>query len=181
MVILVVIFKVFFIYLMADFATGIFHFYADQFGQINGKFMSKSVNLLLLHHVEPGKILTQTYWELTRGVYKFATIIFPVSLFFGFSWEFLLFLIISAQANIVHRWSHYNYESTPFLAKLLFRINMIQGRTHHAIHHRDGFNSYYCVMSPFLNPILEKTNFWNRIIKLLNFMGVYTTHKKTNF
>jgi ubiquitin-conjugating enzyme E2 variant len=156
MAIALIIIKVFFIYLLADFATGIFHFYADNYGEMDGKFLTNSVNLLLIHHIEPEKIATQNYWELTGGVYKFSFIIFPISLMLlGFHWEILLFLIISAQANIVHKWSHSSNDKTPVFAKVLQKINLIQNKRHHQNHHMANFHKNYCVMTPYVNPFLE--------------------------
>jgi hypothetical protein len=177
MALAVLVLKILFIYLMADFATGVFHFYADNYGVMDGKFLRNSVNLLLIHHIEPEKIASLTYWELTGGVYKFAFIIFPISLVFGFHWEILVFLLISAQANVVHKWSHSRSEDTPSIAKFLQKFKLIQGKRQHQYHHIAGFENNYCVMSPYMNPILESVYFWKSVIRFFDSIGIQTAHK----
>jgi hypothetical protein len=46
---------------------------------MKGKFKPKSINFLLLHHTVPHKIVAQSYWELTGGVYKIDSGIFSCS------------------------------------------------------------------------------------------------------
>jgi hypothetical protein len=65
--------------LLVDFVTGIFHFFVDQYGSMHGRFMKKPVNFLLLQHTAPHKIVAQSHWELTGGVYKIASVIFSCS------------------------------------------------------------------------------------------------------
>ena len=94
MLIVFVVLKVILIYLAADLATGIFHFYVDNYGKMDSKYLTVSINGLLIHHDFPRKMVNQSYWDLTKGVYKIGSLIFILSLFFGFHWEILLFILI---------------------------------------------------------------------------------------
>jgi hypothetical protein len=151
--------------LLADFATGIFHFFVDQYGSMQGKFMTKSVNFLLLHHTAPHKIVAQSYWELTGGVYKIASVIFGVSLFFEVHWELLLFLLFCANGNMIHRWSHQRKSEAAVLLRNLQRFKSIQSREQHHQNHKGAFNKNDCVMTNAINPILHRIRFWEFVIK----------------
>jgi ubiquitin-conjugating enzyme E2 variant len=162
-----IVLKIIILILLADFATGIFHFYVDTYGVIDSKYLSVPINGLLIHHDSPKLMTEQSYWDLTKGVYKIGALIFLVSLFFNFYWELLFFLLVSAQANIIHKWAHQNKSKNLKIVNLLQRLGIIQTRRHHLHHHNGRYDSYYCVMTNVLNPILEKILFWEGVIKFL--------------
>jgi ubiquitin-conjugating enzyme E2 variant len=39
----------------------------------------------------------------------------------------------------------------------------LQSPRHHGRHHSGAKDSYYCVVTNVLNPVLEKVNFWRRL------------------
>ncbi len=160
------------IVLLADFATGIFHFYADRYGVMDAKFLTSSINGLLIHHYEPRKMLELSYWNLTKGVYIFGSMLFLFSLFFGFYWEVLFFVLVSAQANLIHKWSHQFENEIPKFAHYLQKLKIIQNKEHHVHHHDGKFNGYYCVMTNYCNPILEKIYFWEGVVSFLKLFGI---------
>ena len=164
--------KIVILFLFADLATGIFHFLVDQYGVMNGKVMTKSVNFLLLHHDDPQNIVTQTYWQLNGRVYIASFFIFGISLFFGFYWELLLFLLFCSNGNMIHKWSHFKKSKTPVIISQLQRLKIIQDHDHHIKHHNGLFNANYCVMSNILNPILERIYFWAFIIFFLKLLNI---------
>jgi hypothetical protein len=161
------------LFLLADFATGIFHFFVDQYGSMHGRFMKKSVNFLLLHHTAPHKIVAQSYWELTGGVYKIASVIFGVSLLFGVHWELFLFLLFCANGNMIHQWSHQRKSEAAVLVRNLQRFKIIQNKEHHNQHHNGGFSKNYCVMTNAMNPILHRIRFWEFVIRNLKILKIY--------
>jgi hypothetical protein len=164
--------KVIFLFLLADLGTGIFHFAADTYGKEDGKFMTQSVNFLLVHHNEPRKILEQSYWELTGGVYKVAILVFPISLLLGFSWELLLFLLFSANGNMIHKWAHQIKDNRSALVVIMQNLRLIQNPKQHMKHHDGYFNQNFCVMSNFLNPILTQLHIWQGVIIVLKLIGI---------
>ena len=168
----VVILKIIFLLLLADFFTGVFHFMVDRYGRVDGPYMTHSVNLLLAHHDHPRRILYQTYWELTGGVYKASFIIFPVSLIFGFHWEILVFLLFSANGNIIHKWAPQTKANTQSFIKLLQKTRLIQSRSHHSRHHSGAFNHNFCVMTNVVNPILQWIHFWSLLTFILGVFNI---------
>jgi len=68
---------------LADFTTCIYHFLVDTYDVLNGKYLVKSINPLLHHHINPNYITQQTYWHINGGIYRFSVLIFTISLFLG--------------------------------------------------------------------------------------------------
>lgn len=169
--------KIIVIILLADFATGMFHFYVDQYAQMNPKYFAAPINGLLIHHEFPLKMVEQSYWHLTKGVYIVGGSIFMLSLSIGFSWELLLLVGISAQANLIHKWSHQEPSQRPKVALLLQKYFIIQDDIHHLRHHNGKYDQYYCVMTLFCNPLLEKIKFWTGVIRVLSLFGIKPKHK----
>jgi ubiquitin-conjugating enzyme E2 variant len=167
-----IVIKIIALILLADFATGIFHFYVDTYGVMNSRYLTVSINGLLVHHDSPKLMTEQSYWDLTKGVYKIGAVIFFASLFFGFYWELLFFLLVSAQANIIHKWAHQNKSKNLKIVNLLQRLYIIQTRKHHLHHHNGRYDGYYCVMTNVLNPVLKKLLFWEGLVALLKVFGI---------
>jgi hypothetical protein len=172
-----IVLKIIVLILLADFATGIFHFYADRYGVMNSKFLTNSINGLLIHHHDPRKMLELSYWNLTKGVYIFGCIVFLISLLFGFYWEVLFFVLVSAQANLIHKWSHQFDDETPKIAQYLQKLSIIQHKNHHLNHHNGRYDGYYCVMTNFWNPILEKMYFWEGVVKFFQLFKIHPINR----
>jgi len=174
-----ILIKIVLLYLLADFVTGLFHFLVDRYGKMNGRYMTKSVNLLLIHHEEPRKIISQTYWEITGGVYKISLLIFCISLMWGFNWELLIFLLFCSNGNMIHKWSHQQKSKTSFIIRFLQKFKLIQTQSHHSKHHIGHFNKNYCVMTIFINPILHQLRFWESLIYLLKLVNIKPINSST--
>jgi hypothetical protein len=151
--------------LLADFVTGRFHFFVDQYGSMHGKFMKKPVHFLLLQHTAPHKMVAQLHWELTGGVYKIGSVIFGIRLWFGVHWELLLFLLFCANGNRMHRWSQQIKSEAAVLVRNLQRFKIIQSKEHHSQHHTSAFNKNDCVMTNTMHPIVHRICFWEFVSK----------------
>ena len=169
--------KIICIILLADFLTGLFHFYVDQYAVMNSKYLTVSIDGLLIHHKYPQKMVDLSYWELTKGVYKIGGAIFLVSLFFGFYWELFFFIIVSAQANSIHKWSHQDKSETQIIAYYLQKLYIIQNKEHHQKHHDSLYNGYYCVITNVCNPLFKELHFWEAVIKILEYFGIHPVNR----
>ncbi len=166
------ILKIISLILLADLISGFFHFLLDQYGRPGSKFFKNAIKINLAHHENPRQMVERSYWQLTKDSYYIGIIMFSISLFFGFHWEILFVLLVGAQANIVHKWAHQKGSEKSFLVNFLQSIKVLQHRKHHKNHHRKPFDTYFCVMTNFWNPILEKVYFWEGMIKFLRIFGL---------
>ncbi|WP_235292583.1 fatty acid desaturase family protein [Portibacter lacus] len=167
-----IILKIVVIILMADLLTGFFHFLLDQYGKPDARFFKNAIKINLAHHENPRLMVDRTYWQLTKDSYYIGIALFAISLLWGFHWEIALLLIVGAQANILHKWAHMKRSEKSILIHFLQKIKVLQNKRHHGNHHRKPFDSYFCVMTNFWNPILERIYFWEGMVRLLRIFGL---------
>ena len=78
----------------------------------------------------------------------------------GLTWEVWLVVILGINANQIHKWAHRTRRENGLIIALLQHLRLIQTPRHHALHHTDPKNSHYCVLTNFLNPILDGLRLW---------------------
>lgn len=151
-------------YLLADLLAGFWHWIEDRYFEehwpLIGEYVAKPNNL---HHKKPTAFLVHSYWQRNW------TTLLPAAI--GFLLTFpnplcLVFLFVS-QANEIHAWAHSKGKVSSWIAALQ-RTGLIQSPKHHADHHRNPFDVKYCVMSDWLNPILDHVQFWHRLERVIH-------------
>lgn len=158
-------------YITADFVTGFFHWLEDTYGNKSwGSWLYKAVVLPNIeHHNNPRKFTQSSYWERTELSWYLA---FPF-IFVGLStghWWFALFGLFALNANEVHCWAH-RRDNNPAIRFLQF-AHVVQNTKHHGIHHRPPYEKRYCVMSPWVNPVLDGLRFWRGLELVLGSVGI---------
>ena len=168
-----IILKILMLILLTDFITGFVHFLLDQYGSPEGRFFKNAVKINLAHHDNPRLMIDRSYWDLTKDSYKLGVILLAItSLIFGFHWEILFVLILGANTNIFHKWSHMKKSERPMFITFLQKLKVLQHSKHHREHHKKPFDTYFCIITNVLNPILEKVYFWEGVIWSLKLIGV---------
>jgi len=79
------------------------------------------------------------------------------------SWHVVLFAVLVVNANQIHKWAHMNRSELPFLVGVLQRLYLLQTARHHGRHHAGTRTTHYCVITNFLNPLLEEIGLWSRL------------------
>lgn len=168
------ILKFIFYYLLADFLSGLLHWYEDVF--LNPEeFKTKEGFLYDIakdnkeHHEKPRKMVKSPWYETIQVTICFVA---PLAVFgfyiWGFDVELFIFWIIVSFLNQIHKWQHMTITERPLLVSWLMAFGIIAGQKHHAKHHIQPFDKNYCILSPYLNPILDKTGFWKFLEKNVN-------------
>lgn len=144
-------------WLIADLLSGFWHWLEDRYFEeewpILGKYVAKPNTL---HHAQPSAFLHQGYWSRNWTTILPASIAACIVVFFLSPWALLPLLFVS-QANEVHAWAH---QRCPRFIRVLQESGVLQSPQHHGQHHRAPFDCKYCVMSNWLNPILDYAGFW---------------------
>jgi ubiquitin-conjugating enzyme E2 variant len=150
-------------WLLADLATGVFHWWEDTFGNESWPIIGKWIIVPnALHHKEP--LAFEKNGFIGRNLAAIVTALIVGSmwfLLFGLSVFSITFLIGSAIANEIHYFSH-RPSKAPKAIKLLQETGILQSPKQHAKHHKPPFDTNFCVMTNWLNPLLEHLNFWKR-------------------
>lgn len=150
------------VWLATDFLSGVFHWIEDAYGSpfwpVVGRHVTKPN---ILHHYVPRAFVTNSWYLSSRLLLLVCTMIALATYAAGaFNWMVAVGLLIGVNANQVHKWSHRTrHENGPFVV-MLQRLHLIQSPAHHHRHHTGGKDSNYCVLTDFLNPILDRTKFW---------------------
>lgn len=141
-------------WLAADFISGFYHWLEDRYAKddwpIIGKFVAKPNKL---HHSAPSAFLVGSYW--TRNWTTFAVALPAFAMIFPNKWC-LIFAMVS-QANEVHAWAH---QKCNRWIRVIQSTGILQSPREHGLHHHSPFEVRYCVMSNWLNPILDEFGFW---------------------
>jgi ubiquitin-conjugating enzyme E2 variant len=74
-----------------------------------------------------------------------------------------LFAALVGNANQIHKWAHRSRRENGPWINLLHDLRILQSSRHHAIHHTDPKSTHYCVITEFLNPVLQRLRFWTRL------------------
>ena len=150
------------IWLLTDFLSGFFHWLEDAYGNpywpLFGRHVTKPN---VLHHYIPRAFVTNSWFLSSRLLLLICSSIVVVTLATGiFNWMIALSVLIGVNANQVHKWSHRTRQENGTIITLLQRSRLIQSPSHHHRHHVHGKDSHYCVLTDFLNPILDHARFW---------------------
>jgi hypothetical protein len=157
------------LWLLADFITGLVHWWQDTYGHpampILGKYL---IAPNLIHHRDPRHMLKGSYWYRV-GSSVAAFIILSVSLWFigWHSWEMILCLAFASQANEIHAMSHRSDKENGKFARKMQKFGIFQRRKTHGWHHKAPYDTNFCVMTEFLNPFLNWLQFWSRTEMIL--------------
>ena len=151
---------------LADFVTGVVHWAEDAYAAHAkpGSLFRKVAEANALHHVKPRAFLANTWFESSWDLLLLAGVIVAGAWGLGhLNWAVYLFAVIIANANQLHKWTHRNSRENPRVIVWLQKLRVLQTVRHHACHHTGERNSHYCVVTNWLNPLLERMQFWRRL------------------
>jgi ubiquitin-conjugating enzyme E2 variant len=144
-------------WLLADLFTGVFHWAEDSFGSETTPVLGQwLIAPNRLHHVNPLAFTEHGFLGRNQAAIVAAVVVGGLwTMLVGPSVFMIVFLTGSAIANEVHFYAH-----RPSLAPRVIRwaqsIGLCQSPKAHALHHRPPFTSNFCVLTDWLNPLLNK-------------------------
>ncbi len=170
-----IILKIFICILIADFVTGVIHWWEDTYGNPNWKYLGKIMVLPNLeHHIRPREFLKGTFWFRIKESVYISLILLFVFLVFGWINVYTIFLVLYMPlANEIHAITHRTDKENGKLICLIQKTGLIQSRKNHGLHHSNPYNINFCVMTNYVNPILNFFDFWNRLEKLISKFGIH--------
>jgi hypothetical protein len=155
---------------IADFLTGLAHWWEDTYGNPHWPLLGKYVvQPNLAHHQRPRELAAANYWQLTWVSWAVAaSIIVPFWVVLNFHPTlFIASILIATQANQVHAWAHRTDRENGRVIRWLQSTGVIQSRRHHGQHHRPPYVGSYCILTDYLNPLLDSIEFWQRLERAL--------------
>ena len=150
--------------LLADFVSGVVHWAEDAYARPTTPLLGRVARDNLRHHWRPREFLARSWlrssWDLALG----GALVVGIAAAAGWlSWHVVLFAVLVVNANQIHKWAHMNRSELPFLVGVLQRLYLLQTARHHGRHHAGTRTTHYCVITNFLNPLLEEIGLWSRL------------------
>lgn len=161
-------------YVLADFVSGIVHWLGDTWGTTKTPLFGQTfIRPFREHHLDETAITRHDFIE-TNGGNCFASlfILIPANLLVPETWgsiSLFLYTVFASTTlsifgtNQFHKWAH-NLEVPAFI-RWLQNQRLILSPTHHAKHHANPFDRYYCITVGWLNPFLTRINFFRKLEK----------------
>lgn len=159
-------------FLIADFLTGLLHWSEDTW-LAPGK--SKLLDAWIVrdnieHHRMPGAIRAGHYWQTNRVCIAIAAAIAAVLFAFHVhAWQAYFIVFLGSQSNQIHLWAHSS--RLPKWVAFLQRAGVLQSRNQHAKHHKSPYAVNFCVVTNYLNPVLESLRFWRGLESIFVSLG----------
>lgn len=150
------------LYLLADLVGGIFHWAEDTLGDENSLIWGRVfVRPNITHHDRPADMVKK-HWLPNNApiVLGSAIILLTVWLAGNFTWQWAVFGLFGGMNQQVHRFAHAPRQNLPKIVTFLQKLRVLQDAPHHWGHHRPPHSIRYCVMTPWVNPVLDRIGFW---------------------
>lgn len=150
------------VWVITDFLSGVFHWMEDAYGHPSWPVVGRHVTKPnILHHYVPRAFVANSWFISSRLLLVICAVLLALSLAAGvFNWMIGLSLALGLNANQIHKWSHRSRRENGPVVTMLQRLRLIQSPAHHQRHHQHGKDSHYCVLTDFLNPVLDGLGFW---------------------
>lgn len=166
---IVIIVQIVLIVGLADFVAGLVHWAEDAYFTEDTPMIGRLVIVPnIVHHHLPRYFTRLSWWQSSRLLVLAGLLLLAVALPLGLvSWQLLLFLAVSVNANEIHKMAHRTRAENGRLISTLQDWRILQTARHHGRHHSDPKNTYYCPVTNFVNPLLERVEFWPRLEALI--------------
>jgi ubiquitin-conjugating enzyme E2 variant len=148
--------------LIADFLSGLFHWLEDAYGNENWPILGRLVTRPnILHHHDPRYFTRHGWFESSWLLLGLGLMVLAGAWLCGLlTWQVWLVVLLGVNANQIHKWAHRTPSENGPVISLLQHLHLVQTSRHHALHHTNPKNSNYCVLTNFLNPILDGIRLW---------------------
>jgi hypothetical protein len=154
-------------FFIADFLSGLVHWFEDAyFNRDMHPWLVKNVTEPnRLHHIYPRLTAHTSAWL------SFVQIIIPGSIIclpflipaLGVQPMYVFVLGFGILSNYVHKWNHQKKIERPKYFELFQKLRILQPVIVHSVHHTGDSDKGYCTLSPFLNVVLDRINFWRGV------------------
>lgn len=150
------------IYLAVDLIAGVFHWAEDTLGKPTSPIWGPAfVAPNVIHHDKPNEMNKIHWFRNNLPVYVAALVILGVAWAMDtLVWQVWWFCFVGLFSQQSHRWSHTPRKALPAPVLYLQRMRILQDGKHHWKHHRGDHSTHYCVVTPWVNPVLDRIGFW---------------------
>lgn len=162
MIVLEIIGKLLFCVFLTDFLSGLLHWLEDAYGNENWPLTGRLITRPnILHHYDPRYFTRYSWLYSARVLLVIGALILLAAYWGGFlNWMTFLVVAIGVNANEIHKWAHRTKSENGPIIVYGQRLGVLQSPNQHGKHHRGTKDTYYCVITDYLNPVLEAVRLW---------------------
>ncbi|CAO2209926.1 unnamed protein product [Urochloa humidicola] len=151
-------------YSAADLARGIYHWLVDNYGGASTPLVGAQIAAFQGHHRRPSTITRRGTCNNLHALCRAAALALPPAgaalsaagapaAAHAFAGAFAACVVLSQQ---FHAWAHEKRRRLPPGVELLQDAGVLVSRAEHAAHHRQPYNSNYCIVSGMWNGVLDR-------------------------
>lgn len=154
--------------LLVDFLSGLVHWAEDTFGTETTPILGPWVVVPnVLHHRDANAFVDKGWFESNWDLALVGVLVALLAALTGhFGAAVLVFAVAGGNANQIHKWNHVPGRA-PWYVRILWASGLMQRPAQHRAHHRGDKNTSYCVVTPFVNPVLDGIGFWRALERLV--------------
>lgn len=155
-------------WLIADLIGGFVHWWEDRVARPRWAWLDKHFwEPNRLHHDQPMAFTRYGFWYRNSTTFLFAGAVCGVWFFAVGPSIVLLFAALGGMfQNEIHYWAH--KKKGGWIA-VFQKVGVFQSVPEHARHHKPPQDKNYCILTDWLNPLLEHAKFWVRLERFLGF------------
>ncbi len=164
-------------FVASDFFSGLVHWGFDTWGAPTTPIVGEAFLIPFReHHVDQKEITRHGFVE-TNGNNCLITIpvlggsfLIPCDVWWGAAAVMaILWLCVGTfGTNQFHKWAH--SDNPHALIRLAQRVGLILSPEHHAVHHSAPYCKHYCITTGWLNPLLDRVQFYRHAERLITWM-----------
>ncbi len=157
--------------LIADFLTGVVHWFEDTYGLPSWPWLGASViEPNIRHHEHPVEFTMRSVIYRNYQVFLSALGAIAIAWLTGWlGWQIALTIALASLGNEVHAWSH--KRPRWWIVRLLQDMKLLISPEQHAKHHRRPYDTNFCTLTNVLNPLLDGLRVWRGLEALLSLVG----------
>jgi len=160
-----IIVQIFCLWLIADFITGLVHWWQDMYGNPTWLIIGRYVIAPnLRHHHDPRAMIKVSYWK-RMNTSILAGVLICILCFVSriLSWQIAVFFLCATQGNEIHAIGHRTNKENGRAIIFLQKLGIIQRRKTHGWHHKAPYDTNFFVMTEYLNPLFNYIKFFEKL------------------
>lgn len=151
--------------LLLDFISGFVHWAEDTFWHESTLFLGRWLVIPNeSHHREPSILVRKSWFQSSWDLLLAGLVILGGAILLEeLTWQLCIFVLVGINANQIHKWNHSPLDRVPKVIVFLQKIRLLQNQRDHLIHHSGEKNTAYCIITPFVNPIIDRLGFFKSL------------------
>ena len=158
--------------LFVDFVSGLVHWAADTWGKYETPIFGPTIIYSFRkHHIDPHDIVTHGFLQTNAASAYPMPFVLAFALWSTngsfisqtYNWTVIFSIILGILTNQFHKWAHMEHEKPHPIIRFFQKSGLIISHQKHHDHHQGEFDTSYCIINGWMNPLLDRIHFWKKM------------------